>query len=94
MTTASEYAQLALFVYQTRDQGNRIDLPMGWELAEPLHPDNGFGFAYGIFRRTGTNEIVVSFAGTNSGLDIDWLSNFSNGVGLSSAQTTEAALSA
>ena len=51
MTTATEYAQLSLAVYKTQDLVNKIELPSGWELAEPLHPDNAGGFSYGAARR-------------------------------------------
>ncbi len=52
MTIATEYAQLSLAVYQTKRDFNTIELPTGWELAEPLHTDGLDGFSYGVFRRT------------------------------------------
>ncbi|MDO9234415.1 MAG: DUF2974 domain-containing protein [Aquabacterium sp.] len=89
MTTATEYAQLSLAVYQTKRDFNTIDLPTDWVLAEPLHSDGLDGFAYGIFRRIGTSEIVLAYAGTTEA--VDWAANIANGFGLSSTQTTQAA---
>lgn len=93
MTTTPEYAQLSLYVYKSQDLKNRIDLPSGWELAEPLHPDNLGGFSYGVFRRTGTTEIVLAYTGSNEALIADYLgTNFPAGVGLPSIQVSNAAL--
>lgn len=60
MTTPQEYAQLSLYVYNVTGlpDENRPNPPKGWELdPEDYHPDNASGFSYGIFRRTGTDEI-------------------------------------
>lgn len=93
MVAKEEYAQLSLYVYDvditTGTDQNRPLLPDGWEQLE-YHPDGPDGFSYGVFRRIGTTEIVLAFAGTNSG--IDWFANLTNGIGLSSTQTTAAAL--
>ena len=90
MATTQEYSQLSLYVYDAEnDAKNRPNVPEGWEQLE-YQSDNGQGFSHGVFRRIGTTEVVIAYAGTNQGRD--WISNFSNGAGLSSAQTTEAAL--
>ncbi|MBI5907007.1 MAG: DUF2974 domain-containing protein, partial [Burkholderiales bacterium] len=93
MATKDEYAQLSLYVYDINPDRGRLDnrplLPTGWEELE-YQPDGQYGFSYGVFRRIGTTEVVVAYAGTNS--DIDWVANVKNGIGLSSTQTTEAAL--
>jgi Ca2+-binding RTX toxin-like protein len=52
-------------------------------------PDNGVGFSYVVVKNAATQEIVISFAGTNQ--PIDWPQNFTNGLGLSSPQAIEAA---
>jgi hypothetical protein len=90
MATTQEYALLSLFVYQVKRDGiNRPNLPAGWALLES-RDDNLLGFSYGVFKRSGTNEIVLSYTGTN-GL-IDWASNLTAGAGLPSWQVTNAAL--
>ena len=89
MITPPEYAQMSLVVYKTVDKSNEIKPPIGWELAEPLHADGLDGFSYGVFRRIGTTEIVLAYAGTNEA--VDWAANITNGFGLSSTQTTQAA---
>ena len=93
MTNATEYAQLSLAVYQTKRDFNTIEIPAGWELAEPLHPDNWGGFSYGVFRRTGTDEIVLAFTGSNEKLVMDYVgTNAPAGLGLQSIQVPNAAL--
>ena len=89
MTTATEYAVLSLYVYSSTIK-NKTELPPGWELAESLHPDNALGFSYGVFRRTGSSEIVLAYAGTNQG--VDWIANVTTAIGLSSTQATQAAV--
>ncbi len=93
MATKEECAQLSLYVYDvnasTGISQNRPLLPDGWEELE-FHSDGLDGFSSGVFRRIGTTEVVVAYAGTNS--SIDWVASVSNGVGLSSTQTTQAAL--
>lgn len=74
MATKEEYAQLSLYVYQTKDLTNRPLLPFGWEEAEPLHLDDSLtGFSYGVFRRTGSDEIVVAYTGSNQMLFVDYM---------------------
>lgn len=92
MASKEEYAQFSLYVYDIKDGGNaenRPVLPNGWERLE-YQRDNELGFSYGVFRRIGTTEIVLAYAGTNENKDL-W-ADVTNAVGLSSTQTTEAAL--
>lgn len=83
MATDKELAQLALHVYDTGrgSPDNRPLLPAGWEKVLTI-PDKVDGFSYGVYQSGG--ETVISFAGTNSG--IDWLANGSMFAGLSSCQ--------
>lgn len=76
MTTPPEYAQLSLYVYTAGDPLlNRISLPAGWQMAEPLHPGDAGGLAYGVFRRIGTTEVALvdpihSTRSTHQGVDL------------------------
>ncbi|OFZ68762.1 MAG: hypothetical protein A2V79_10845 [Betaproteobacteria bacterium RBG_16_56_24] len=95
MANAIEYALMAGRAYQTtRGQINWLpDLQsLGW--TEFFHvPDpitsitTTRGFEAISFQRG--NEIVISFAGTGSG--VDWLANLANGIGLTSDQLRQAA---
>lgn len=98
MATTPDLALLALRVYATpsasepdplkRDtEKNRPAVPTGWKELE-WHADNGTGFSYGVYKNG--DEIVISYAGTNDKIDLLW--DGTNALGLSSAQTTEAAL--
>jgi VCBS repeat-containing protein len=92
MASKEEFSQLSLYVYDINPDANQDNRPLeppGWERLE-YHSDRLDGFSYGVFRRIGTTEVVVAYAGTNSG--IDWIANVKNGIGLSSTQTTAAAL--
>jgi RTX calcium-binding nonapeptide repeat (4 copies)/Lipase (class 3) len=97
MATTPDLALLALRVYSTplasdpnpltrNTELNRPAVPTGWVELE-WHPDEG-GFSYGVYRNGA--EIVISYTGTNEGLD--WATNGANGFGLGSTQTTKAAL--
>jgi Ca2+-binding RTX toxin-like protein len=93
MASTPDLAILALRVYSTPGAIDRTDtefnrpaVPTGWTELE-WHPDEG-GFSYGVYRNG--SEIVISYTGTNEGLD--WLTNGANGLGLGSTQTTKAAL--
>lgn len=95
MTTEIEYAQLSLYVCLTKNSLNKPLLPEGWELASPdsIYPDNLGGFSYGVFRRTGTSEIVLAYTGSNENLVVDYLgTNIPAGLGLPSVQVFNAAL--
>jgi len=95
MATTQEYAQLSLYVYNIGEGGNplnRPDLPQGWTRLE-YHPDNLLGLSYGVFQRSGTNEIVLAYTGSNETLTVDYaFTNLPAGLGLPSAQIPAAAL--
>ncbi|MHB1125174.1 MAG: lipase family protein [Ramlibacter sp.] len=85
---------LALRVYTTPGatsgadpELNRSAVPAGWTERE-WHADSSFGFSYGVY--TKGSDVVIAFAGTNQ--FVDWGANVANVLGLSSAQTTKAAL--
>lgn len=89
MAAKLDYAIFSLYVYEVAlKPTNRPQLPEGWEVLE-LATDNAFGFSYGVFRSP-SGEVVVSYTGTNEG--IDWVSNLGNGAGIGSPQATAAAL--
>ncbi|MDP3760099.1 MAG: VCBS domain-containing protein [Ramlibacter sp.] len=94
MASTPELALLALRVYGTPGatdgtniERNRPAVPEGWTERE-WHADDGRGFSYGVYTRG--SEVVIPYAGTNQG--IDWIANGTNGAGLSSGQTTSAAI--
>ena len=90
MATTQEYALLSLYVYKVaREAINRPNLPQGWTFLE-AKDDNLLGFSYGVFKRSGTNEIVLAYTGTNE--NVDWASNVTAGIGLPSWQVANAAL--
>lgn len=93
MPSKQEYAQLSLYVYNvTGRPDNRPLEPAGWEPLE-IHPDNLGGFSYGVFRRMGTSEIVLAYAGSNEKLAADYIgTNFPAALGLASIQVPNAAL--
>jgi hypothetical protein len=90
MTTKTEYAQLSAYVYDVKNlDGNRPLVPIGWE--QLIYQPDGFdGFSYGVFRRIGTDEVVVAYTGTNQAV-LDWIANITNGVGLPLTQLINAA---
>ncbi|MCA3260275.1 MAG: hypothetical protein ING46_19690, partial [Rubrivivax sp.] len=65
MASKEELAVLALVVYEADVRPfNRPLLPAGWErLPDPLVPTDGF--FYRVFRNTATNEVVISYRGTD-----------------------------
>ena len=91
MTATQEYAVLSLYVYDVRNRlDNRPLLPTGWEELK-LNKDDLLSFSYGVFRRIGTTEIVIAYAGTNEIVG-DWAINVIGGIGLVPApQITSAA---
>ena len=73
---------------------NILPEPAGWEkLTNPLPVTNGF--AYGVFRNSGTGEIVISYRGTDGllpgMLGADGANNVALSQGLSSSQGQQAA---
>ncbi|MCM2312950.1 MAG: hypothetical protein NDI84_16275, partial [Steroidobacteraceae bacterium] len=94
VTSHSDLALLALRVYATPTsmngsnlEFNRPGVPAGWTELE-WHPDAASGFSYGVYRNG--SDVVVAYAGTNQ--LVDWSANLTNAIGLSSGQTTRAAL--
>ena len=84
MITQQTYSLLALTVYQASVK-NTLDLPSPWaQIPQPTGTD---GFAYAVYQNTDTQEIVISFRGTEPGWSGDWLTN----LGLSLSQETQAA---
>lgn len=91
MTTLLDYAQLSSRVYN-RTQVNRTPVPEGWTEITWLTDDPVSGFSAGAYRNGDGSEIVISFTGSNEKLVADFgLANIPAGVGLSSAQITQAA---
>ncbi len=85
MNTQQTYALLALQAYEASAK-NTLPLPPDWTEVLP-QPTGTDGFAYSVYRNTATNEIVISFRGTDSFLSGDMLTN----LGLSLSQETQAA---
>lgn len=66
MTTTIEYALLAgTSYYDTRTDINRFPLPQDWGIFSRLPEDAKTGFEASVCRNPLTNEIVISYAGTN-----------------------------
>lgn len=88
MITLTDYAQISGRVYQRTDP-NRMFVPDGFTEVKWLRDDPITGFSAGVYRKG--NEIVIGFTGTNEGLSLDFaLANIPAGLGLSSAQITQA----
>lgn len=95
MTNKLDYAVLSLYVYtvQDKEEENRPELPEGWDEPLELVKDDFLGFSYGIFRKTGTDEIAIVFTGSNQKLAADFATtNIPAGVGAGSHQLNKAAL--
>jgi hypothetical protein len=74
MITKETYALLALHVYQADiDNINKPLLPSPW-FEIPGQPTGTFGFAYAVYKNTATNEIVISYRGTDNDVG-DWTNN-------------------
>ena len=96
MASKKELAVLALRVYE--ENVRRLDnlplLPAGWErLPDPLVPTDGF--FYRVFRNTATNEVVISYRGTDGPMGMlttgDGSTNAAGFLGASSSQFRQAA---
>jgi hypothetical protein len=83
MTTEKTYAVLALDAYAAK-RLNKPLLPANWEEISN-QADGTFGFSYSVYRNTVSNEIVISFRGTDGDFG-DWATN----LGLSLSQETQA----
>lgn len=100
MTTEIEYAVMAGRAYQTtRAKINWFPVPEGWVeyFHVPNNPDypmftGGAGFEGVSFQNIANpNEIVISYAGTGSLWNVDWIANFALTLGAWSDQLGEAA---
>ena len=90
MITTNDYALMAGRAYQsTRADINKFPTLTGWN--EPLDERKVLpsGFEAGYFQRD--KDIVISYAGTGPGLDVDWVANCALALGLWSDQLGEAA---
>ncbi|MDT8388715.1 MAG: calcium-binding protein [Thiogranum sp.] len=63
MIKEEDYAMLSMEVYQGL-------VPQGWELVQPSNPTLTSGFFAQALRKTGTNEIVLVFRGTEGASDL------------------------
>lgn len=85
MPTTLEYMQFAIGVYSA-SSSNRLDVPPGWSLLN-WQPDKVTGFSAGVYKNDLTNEIVISYTGTNEKVDkLSW----SAGLGLPAPQIFDA----
>ena len=96
VASKEELAVLALRVYE--ENVRRLDnlplLPAGWqELPDPLVPTDGF--FYRVFRNTATNEVVISYRGTDGAMGMlttgDGSTNAAGFLGASASQFRQAA---
>jgi len=86
MATVEEYMQFALGVYNASDE-NKIGVPTGWRMIDWQTDKWTSGFSAGAFYHAMSNEIVISYTGTNGPLD---MLNWSAGVSLPVPQIFEA----
>lgn len=83
MPSESNSAILSLYVYQS--SLNNQPLLAGWTLLQPRTEGTG-GFAYAVFEKKSTNEIVIAYRGT------DDVSDMLTNTGLTIAQERQAAV--
>ena len=84
MITQQTYALLALNVYAASPV-NRLTAPPPWTEILPQSVGTD-GFAYAVYKNPDTNEVVISFRGTDNDLG-DWTTN----LGISLSQEKQAA---
>lgn len=90
MATIFEYALLAgASYYDSRAEINRFPLPTGWTVYSRIPASSTTGFEATAFQNG--SEIVISYAGTDFGLNPDLLTDAELVLGLWSAQLGEAA---
>src|SRR5262245_57820817 len=66
MPTTIDYALLAGASYRdTRADLNRFPIPANWIVVSLIPQDPSTGFEASAYRNTMTNDIVISYAGTN-----------------------------
>jgi Protein of unknown function (DUF2974) len=85
MITKETYALLALEVYAAGREDNKPIIPTQWVKILP-QPLGTFGFAYAVYQNTATNEIVISYRGTDNDFG-DWATN----LGVTFTQEAQAA---
>jgi len=91
MATDIEYAIMAGRAYiSTREKINRFPVPQGWTQISNSHATTSSGFEAVSFRKG--DEIVISFAGTGSLFNKDWLANFELTKGECAQQLCDAAV--
>ena len=85
MPTILEYMQFATGVYAASDK-NTVGDPAGWTL-NAWQPDTASGFSAGYYFNSQSNEVVISYTGTN-----DWIDkvNWTTGAGLPLPQIFDA----
>ena len=93
MATSIEYALFAGDSYRdTRADQNRFPIPNGWSVVSIVPQDNSTGFEASAYRNVATNEIIISYAGTNPrDLTGDIAADIGLGLGLGSVQLLQAA---
>lgn len=77
MPTSLEYMQFATGVYAASDKNSLAD-PAGW-VRTAWQPDQGSGFSAGYYINSQSNEVVISYTGTNDLMDAV---NWTTGIGL------------
>lgn len=93
MATTSEYTLLSGASYRdTRANLNRFPIPQDWNVVSLVPQDGATGFEASAYRNTLTNEIVISYAGTDPGdLAGDIAADIGLATGFGSAQLLQAA---
>ena len=93
MPTTAEYALLAGASYfDTRTSVNRFPVPANWTLEIRAPEDSSTGFEASAYRNTQTNEVVISYAGTDSSdISGDIAADIGLATGIGSAQLFQAA---
>jgi hypothetical protein len=93
MPTTIEYALLAGDSYHdTRADLNRFPVPVNWSVFSLVPQDPSTGFEASAYRNSLTNEIVISYAGTDpSDFSGDITANIGLATGFGSAQLLQAA---
>ncbi len=94
MATTIEYALLAgASYYDTRTAINRFPAPKDWAVVSRIPENSTTGFEASAYKNSLTNEIVISYAGTNpnSLFDPDNAANIGLATGFGSVQLLQAA---
>ena len=68
MPTTLQYMEFSLGVYAASDR-NKIDDPAGWTRFLWQPGQVGTGFSAGYYFNSQTNEVVISYTGTNDFMD-------------------------